>query len=82
MPETITCTPEALTAASECYKEISPGDRDAVQIYLLNVISGLNLTPAQLASASVCYAQQIDKQLQLGVIIYLLCQIAATEQGQ
>lgn len=82
MPEEIVCTPEALTAASECYKKISPGDRDAVMIYLLLTISGLNLTVEQLEAASVCYAEKFDHQMQLAVITMLLCSIASSEQGQ
>ena len=75
----IECTPDSLADASECYKAISPGDRDAVMIYLLYVISGSALTIPELVANSMCYAQQIDKQLQPGVITYLLCAIAQAQ---
>lgn len=71
----ITCTPDALADASECYKKISPGDRSAVMIYLLYVISGSTLTIPQLVAASECYAEQIDSHMQQAIITYLLCEI-------
>lgn len=71
----ISCTANDLAANSECYKKISQGDRDAVMIYLLNNISGLNLTPDQLISAAACYAERIEPHMQGAVIMYLLCQI-------
>lgn len=75
----IECTPDSLADASECYKKISPGDREAVMIYLLYVISGLDLTIEELVANSRCYADRIDKHLQPGIIVYLLCAIANAE---
>lgn len=75
----IECSPDSLADASECYKRISPGDRDAVMIYLLYVISGSTLTIPQLVAASQCYADRIDKQLQPAVITYLLCAISQAQ---
>lgn len=72
----IECSPEAIASASECYNRISPGDMDAAMIYLLYVISGLDLTIEELVANSQCYAAKIDKQSQGAVIIFLLCAIA------
>lgn len=71
----IECSPGALADASECYKKIPPGDRDAALIYLLYVISGSSLTISELAQASACYTS-LDKQTSQAVIVYLLCQIS------
>lgn len=73
----LTCTPDSLADASECYKKIPPGDREAVMIYLLQQIASNTETTAELVAHSICYAEQIDKQLQPAVIVYLLCAIAA-----
>lgn len=73
----IECTPDSLADASECYKKISPGDREAVEIYLLYVISGSTLTIPQLVAASQCYADRIDRHMQEAVKTFLLCQIAS-----
>jgi hypothetical protein len=43
-------------------------------VYLLNVLSGLNLTPKELASRSACYCAQ--RNVQESEITYLLCQMA------
>jgi len=48
-----------------------------VIIYLLNVISGLNLTPQQLMANSACM-KCIPQGMQSEVQTYLLCQIATS----
>lgn len=45
-------------------------------IYLLNVISGLNLTPAQLAASAACY-NCIPEDLWRAEVTYLLCSISS-----
>lgn len=44
-------------------------------IYLLNQISGLNLTPEQLAANSKCFC--MGEKSANAAITYLLCQIAS-----
>jgi hypothetical protein len=53
---------------------IPPGMMPAVQIYLLNVISGLNLTPAQLIDAAKCF--ECARGMFPEIEAYLLCNIA------
>lgn len=43
-----------------------------VMIYLLNVISGLNLTPEELMQRASCY-RCIPKGMEAAVMLYLLC---------
>lgn len=81
MPDAIDCSdPNALLEASKCYKCIPEGMTAEVMIYLLNVISGLNLTPQQLMDNAACY-KCIPKGMQDAVMTFLLCNIAQTEAG-
>lgn len=73
----ISCEPNALLAASACMKCIPTGTQNEVIIYLLNTISGLNLTPQQLVDAARCY-KCVPAGMQAEVQTYLLCQIANT----
>jgi hypothetical protein len=67
----INCDPNALAAASACY--CGPEDLQRAEIiYLLNAISGLNLTATQLAAAS-CGYNCIPQDLAWAEITYLLC---------
>lgn len=70
----VNCDPSALAKASACF--CGPEDSQRAQmIYLLNVISGLNLTPAQLAAAAACY-NCIPEDLWRAEVTYLLCAAA------
>jgi hypothetical protein len=65
-----------LANAARCFDScIPPGEQLAVQTYLLLQISGLSLTPQQLADAARCFQQCIPKGEQLAVQNYLLCQL-------
>jgi len=44
-------------------------------LYLLNQISGLNLTPAELASRSACFC--MGEKATKAAEAYLMCQIAS-----
>lgn len=69
----VTCSPEALADAAKCLNCIPVGMQIAVQTHLLNVISGLNLTPQQLIDAANCY--RCLEGMHAEVQAYLLCQI-------
>jgi hypothetical protein len=47
--------PDILLAQSSCYQCVPDGMQLEVIISLLNAITGLNLTPAQLIDAARCY---------------------------
>lgn len=68
------CNTDDLVAASKCFNSCIPdGMQQAIQTYLLNVISGLNYTPDQLMNAAKCFrcADGMQQEIQT----YLLCQI-------
>jgi hypothetical protein len=71
----ISCDPNDLAEASKCFDCIPKNIQNSVIIYLLNVISELNLTPEQLVENSKCY-DCIPKNIQPAVQTYLLCQIS------
>lgn len=75
MADTITCTPEALLAASKCYCFPNPNLQAGAMIYLMNQISGLNLTPEQILENSKCFCFG-DRQVQQAALIYLTCAAA------
>lgn len=53
----ISCEPSDLVAASRCYCGLQPRDLDAIKVYLLSVLAGVeNMTPAELVAISKCYA--------------------------
>jgi len=72
MPENCS-DPAALARASACYC-FNPKQSDAVTIYLLNRISGLNLDPDDLARNAKCFC--FDRKTAAAVKNYLLCNIA------
>lgn len=77
MPE-INCDATSLLAASECYDQliIRAGRGPAVMVYLLNVATGLNLTPNQLIALAECIDKTIPAGMMQAVITALLCQTA------
>ena len=71
----VNCDPSALAKASACF--CGPEDSQRAQmIYLLNVISGLNLTPTKLAAAASCF-NCIPEDLWRAEVTYLLCSISS-----
>lgn len=70
----ISCEPKDLMESAKCYSTIPTGKQMEVMIYLLNQISGLDLTPKELMEAAKCY-ETIPPGTQLAVISYLLCQL-------
>jgi cytochrome c oxidase assembly protein Cox11 len=75
MPESIDCTPNALLEASKCFCFPEQKLRDGAMIYLMLVISGLNLTPKQLLEASKCYCFG-DQRAARDALLYLTCAAA------
>lgn len=65
--------PAAIAAASACYCLPEKQARGAM-LYLLNQISGLNLTPNQLAENSKCFC--MNRQAAEAAELYLLCAIS------
>lgn len=75
MPEqTISCDANDLINASKCYC-FDAAISNQIMIYLLNVISGLNLTPEQLAENSKCFCG-FDRKTAEAAKLYLLCAAA------
>lgn len=74
MPE-ISCDPNELLEASKCYCFGDTKAAQGVEIYLLNVISGLNLTPNQLLENSKCFCG-FDKKTAEAAKLFLLCAAA------
>lgn len=76
MPETISCDKNDLAKASKCFCYADQRQIDAIMIYLLNVISGLNLTPNQLALNAVPFMGISDQRQIEAIKLYLLCAAA------
>lgn len=76
----ISCEPKDLMEAAKCYSTIPTGKQMEVMIYLLNQISGLDLTPKELMEAAKCF-ETIPKGKQNEIITYLLCQNANGGSG-
>lgn len=70
-------TIDDLEQAAACMKCIPRGEQPEVIIYLLNQISGLNLTPEQLMANAACY-KCIPQGMQAEVQTYLLNVIAGS----
>lgn len=68
----VDCSSESLQAAGRTYCCVPPAMQGQVMIYLLNVISGLNLTPEELMQRASCY-RCIPKGMEAAVMLYLLC---------
>lgn len=71
----IACDSQSLTDAGHDYCCIPAGVHPEVIIYLLNVISGLNLSPQDLMANAATY-RVIPPGMQEPVMLYLLCQIS------
>jgi hypothetical protein len=70
------CDPEYLADAATCYRCLTGTNAEAVKIYLLAVIAGLDtMTADELIEAARCYNQCIPSGMQKSVQTYLLCQI-------
>lgn len=72
MPD-LDCDPAAIAEASKCFCMSEPAFRASV-LYLLNSISGLNLTPAQLAEAAKGFLGTPDNVWR-GEVALMLCSI-------
>lgn len=70
----VDCSPAGLAQSSKCFECLSVQTLLASQTYLLNVISGLNLSPQELANRAACY-RCLDG-MHAEIQDYLLCQIA------
>lgn len=68
-------TPKGIAQGARCFTGIA--DKEAAEIYLLLAISGLSLTPAQLAKAAACFVGQ-PKDVVAAEKTYLLAVIANT----
>lgn len=70
----VSCEPKELMESAKCYETIPMGKQMEVMIYLLNQISGMDLTPKQLMEEAKCF-ETIPPSKQQEVIAYLLCQV-------
>lgn len=74
---TIACDAQSLIDSAACLEcAVPPGIVGAIEIGLLNQISGLNLTADQLVALGSCYQCKIPPGMQGAIIIGLLCAIA------
>lgn len=81
----ITCTPEAISAAAECYScSLDHRQKEAAQVYLLaqiavavGALTAAQITPAALSAASTCFDCGPDARQLQAMMVYLLCQIQA-----
>lgn len=71
----INCDSQSLTTAGHDYCCIPTSLHAEVIIYLLNQISGLNLTPQELMANATDF-RVIPKGMEEPVMLYLLCQIS------
>lgn len=78
MATTVDCDPNALLAASKCFKCIPVGEQGAVMLYLLAIIAGETTDPDLLLAKAKCF-KCIPPGMQGPVMNYLLCQIATIE---
>lgn len=71
----VACDPQSLLELAKCFEGCtSPGQRDAMKVYLLAIIAGVNPDPVALMEASRCMTCLLPGQTQ-AVISYLLCTI-------
>jgi hypothetical protein len=71
----ISCIPADVASASVCF--CGPEDSQRAQmIYLLLQLSGLTLTPAQLAAAAAPYMGQPQDMME-AEMVYLMCAAAS-----
>lgn len=75
-----TCTPAALADAAKTFQGLSPGQKQAIDTYLLAVIAGGSTDPNTLALAAKDF-QGIPPGMLKRVQAYLLCQIASGGGG-
>lgn len=75
MPDTISCEPDDLAAAAKCFCIPDRKTQEAIMIYLLYTLSGLNMTVKELVAASKCYCIGNDKTRD-SILIYLACKAA------
>lgn len=71
----VTCTTDSLATESACFDGYSPRQADAVMIYLLAVIAGVDPDPEALAEDATCF-EGLSPRQSAAVQTYLLCQIA------
>lgn len=73
----VSCTPTDLISASSQFCCITGETAQAVKLYLLRHIAGLDaMTPQQLLAASACWMTCVPQGAYKAVEAYLLCQIA------
>lgn len=70
----ISCSPDDLAAAANCFQCLTPKDQAAIQTYLLAIKAGGSLDPHVLAEAARCFACYNPRAL-AQMDTYLLCQI-------
>jgi hypothetical protein len=72
----VACDPQSLLQAAKCFENCTlAGQRDAIKIYLLALIAGVNPDPVALMEAARCLTCLQPGQAQ-AVQTYLLCTIA------
>lgn len=70
------CGPSALASAAKCFCGIPPGDRAAIELYLLASINGGSMDPAVLAAQAKAFLGVRDEQMIEAMKVSLLCSIA------
>lgn len=78
----VDCTPQSLITASTEFCCITGSTTQAVKLYLLRQIAGLEaMTPQELLAAATCFISCIPQGAFKAVEAYLLCQIANGGSG-
>jgi len=71
----VECTSDNLATLATCFAGLNPPQMEAVKIYLLAVVAGIDPDPDTIIEASKCFTG-MNPQQQRAAQIYLLCQIA------
>lgn len=69
----VSCVPSDLAVLASSFQGMDEAAIERVKTYLLFAISGTTLSLSEVVAASRCFC--MDKQTQLAVQNYLLCQI-------
>jgi hypothetical protein len=72
----VSCDKNDLAEAASCYCYSNQKQVDAIMIYLLNVISGLNLTANELAVNATPFMGISDQRQIDAIKLYLMCAAA------
>ena len=71
----VNCAPESLAEASKCFMCLSGDQREAVKVYLMCVIAGVDPDPQTLIEQAKCFNSCVPTGMHKAIQTYLLCQI-------